>query len=95
MAIDRKTIVARIMDGAATPAYQFLPDGMFGTLPKAPELKYDPQAAKKLLAEAGYPDGFERDAGRHQRPLHQRRPRSRRPWRSTSRASASAPPWTP
>ena len=59
MAIDRKAIVARVMDGVATPAYQFLPDGMFGTLKRAPELKYDPVAAKALLVEAGYPDGFE------------------------------------
>ena len=59
MAIDRKTIVERIMDGVATPARQFLPDGMYGTLPDAPELKYDPKAAKALLAEAGYPNGFE------------------------------------
>ena len=59
MAIDRKTIAARIMDGAATPANQFLPDGMFGTLPNPPELKYDPEGARKLLAEAGYPNGFE------------------------------------
>ena len=44
MAIDRKTITARIMDGMATPAYQFMPDGMFArprprkssTTPKAP-----------------------------------------------------------
>jgi len=59
MAIDRKAIVARIMDGMATPAYQFLPDGMSGTLPNPPELAYDPEGAKKLLAQAGYPDGFE------------------------------------
>ena len=59
MAIDRKAIVQRIMDGLATPAYQYMPDGMFGALPKAPEIKYDPAAAKKLLAEAGYPNGFE------------------------------------
>jgi len=59
MAIDRKTIAARIMDGAATPANQFLPDGMFGTLPHPPELKYDPEGAKQLLADAGYPNGFE------------------------------------
>jgi peptide/nickel transport system substrate-binding protein len=58
MAIDRKAIAQRIMDGAATPANQFLPDGMFGTLPHAPELKYDPAGARKLLAEAGYPNGF-------------------------------------
>lgn len=59
MAIDRKAIVQRIMDGMATPAYQFMPDGMFGALPNAPEIKYDPEGAKKLLAEAGYPNGFE------------------------------------
>ncbi|WP_245153548.1 ABC transporter substrate-binding protein [Allopusillimonas ginsengisoli] len=59
MAIDRKTIVERIMDGLATPANQFLIDGLYGTLPNPPELKYDPQEAKRLLAEAGYPDGFE------------------------------------
>jgi len=59
MAIDRKTIVARLMDGMATPAYQYMPDGMFGALAKAPEIKFDPEGAKKLLAEAGYPNGFE------------------------------------
>lgn len=59
MAIDRKAIVQRIMDGMATPAYQYMPDGMFGALPQAPEIKYDPEGAKKLLAEAGYPNGFE------------------------------------
>ncbi len=59
MAIDRKAIVQRLMDGMATPAYQYMPDGMFGGLPKAAEIKFDPEGAKKLLAEAGYPNGFE------------------------------------
>jgi len=59
LAIDRKAIVARLMDGAAEPAYQFLPTGMFGTLPNPPELRYDPAEAKKLLAEAGYTNGFQ------------------------------------
>ena len=58
MAIDRKAIVQRLMDGMATPAYQYMPDGMFGSV-KAPEIKFDPEGAKKLLAEAGYPNGFE------------------------------------
>lgn len=59
MAIDRKTLVDRIMDGIATPANQYLPEGMFGSIEGAPALEYNPARAKELLAEAGYPDGFE------------------------------------
>jgi peptide/nickel transport system substrate-binding protein len=58
MAIDRDTIVKRIMDGAAAPASQFAPETMFGAQPNPEPLVYDPQGAKKLLAEAGYPNGF-------------------------------------
>lgn len=58
-AIDRKAIVTRIMDGAAAPANQFIPPQMFGAMPDAPDLAYDPKNAKKLLADAGYPNGFE------------------------------------
>jgi peptide/nickel transport system substrate-binding protein len=58
MAINRKTLVSRVMGGLADPAYQMVPKDTVGFDPTIPELKYDPQAAKKLLAEAGYPDGF-------------------------------------
>ncbi|WP_299820218.1 ABC transporter substrate-binding protein [uncultured Jannaschia sp.] len=58
MAIDRQAIVDRIMDGFATPAYQFIPDNMFGAIPDPEPLEYDPERATELLAEAGYPDGF-------------------------------------
>jgi len=59
MAIDRDAIVKRIMDNAAAPAYQYVPETMFGAMPNPEPLKYDPEGAKKLLAEAGYPDGFD------------------------------------
>ena len=58
MAINREAIVERIMNGVAVPAGELLPDSMFGATPGAPVEKYDPEGAKKLLAEAGYPDGF-------------------------------------
>ncbi|MSO77528.1 MAG: ABC transporter substrate-binding protein [Alphaproteobacteria bacterium] len=59
-AINRDAIVARVMEGVAVPAGQFLAEGFFGHSPDprlAPE-KYDPEGAKKLLADAGYPSGF-------------------------------------
>ena len=56
--IDRDAIVSRIMEGQAQPAGQLLPDTFFGTSKKLKPEKYDPEGAKKLLAEAGYPNGF-------------------------------------
>ena len=56
--INREAIAQRIMEGKAVPAGQLLPDFFFGTSKKLKAPKYDPQLAKKLLAEAGYPDGF-------------------------------------
>lgn len=57
-AINRQAIVERVMEGAAIPAGQLLPDGFFGVSPNLKPMAYDPEGAKKLLAEAGYPDGF-------------------------------------
>jgi peptide/nickel transport system substrate-binding protein len=58
IAINRDAIVQRIMEGKAVPAGQLLPDFAFGTSKKIKPPKYDPEGAKKLLAQAGYPDGF-------------------------------------
>ncbi|HKE38435.1 MAG TPA: ABC transporter substrate-binding protein [Casimicrobiaceae bacterium] len=57
-AINRGAIVDKVMEGEAVPAGQLLPDGMFGTTPNLKVEPYDPEGAKKLLAEAGYPKGF-------------------------------------
>jgi peptide/nickel transport system substrate-binding protein len=56
--IDRDTIVSRIMEGQAVSAGQLLPEQFFGTSKTLKPEKYDPEGAKKLLAEAGYPNGF-------------------------------------
>ncbi|MEO0830679.1 MAG: ABC transporter substrate-binding protein, partial [Pseudomonadota bacterium] len=59
MAINRDAIVDRVMEGIAIKAGQLLPDGFFGVSDKLEPVEYDPNAAKEMLAAAGYPDGFE------------------------------------
>lgn len=59
-AIDIETIKSRVMRGAATPVAQMFPPQVRGFAPDlAQRLPYDVEAAKKLLTEAGYPNGFE------------------------------------
>ena len=58
MAIDRRAIADRIMEGAATPANQFLPEGVVGFVADLPAPAFDADGARRLLAEAGYPQGF-------------------------------------
>lgn len=57
-AINREAIAARLMDGAALPASNLVSPPVFG---HAPDLKpdvFDPDGARRLLAEAGFADGF-------------------------------------
>lgn len=58
LAIDRHAIVDRVMEGAATPAGQFLPAGVWSHVPSLTAPRVDPDAARRLLAEAGFPQGF-------------------------------------
>ncbi|MEI6158249.1 MAG: ABC transporter substrate-binding protein [Roseococcus sp.] len=58
LAIDRQAIVDRVMEGAGTPTAQFFSPGVFSVIPDFPAQRADPEAARRLLAEAGFPQGF-------------------------------------
>ncbi len=58
IAINRAALCDRILGGAAVPAGQFVPEGMVGYAPDLKPDSYDAERAKKLLADAGYPNGF-------------------------------------
>jgi peptide/nickel transport system substrate-binding protein len=59
-AIDIESIQTEIMRGLAIPAGMVIQPGINGYTPEFDTRPaYDPDAAKALLAEAGYPDGFE------------------------------------
>lgn len=57
-AINRRAIVERVMEGYAIAAGNLVSPPVFGHVAGLKPEIYDPEAAKRLLAEAGYPDGF-------------------------------------
>ena len=91
LAIDRTAEVARVMEGVATPTLQYMAPGTFGYVPDLVPPRANPEEARRLLAEAGYPQGF-------RITLHGPNDRypndfaSSRRSRRCGRGSASAPP---
>lgn len=58
LAINRKALTDRILQGAATEANQWMPKNTFGYNPQVTDIPNDVAEAKKLLTEAGFPEGF-------------------------------------
>jgi len=58
LAIDRKALAEVAMEGLGKAANQMVTPSIFGFNKTLGERKYDPVAARKLLADAGYPNGF-------------------------------------
>ncbi|GAB7539664.1 ABC transporter substrate-binding protein [Burkholderia sp. 3C] len=56
--IDREAIARYLLNGAALPAAQIAPPGLGGHDPRLTPDAFDPAGARRLLAEAGYPQGF-------------------------------------
>jgi oligopeptide transport system substrate-binding protein len=56
MAIDRESVVKSILKGGQMPAFNLVPPGTAGYTCRA-QLHENLAEAKRLLAEAGYPDG--------------------------------------
>jgi peptide/nickel transport system substrate-binding protein len=57
-AINRAAIADRVMEGLAVPAANIVSPGVFGHNPGLQAEPYDPEGARRLLAEAGYANGF-------------------------------------
>ena len=58
MAIDRQGLIDSIYGGLAIPAKSILSPSSWAYNDDIVDYEYDPKAAKALLDEAGYPDGF-------------------------------------
>lgn len=57
-AINKQAIVDNLYQGAASVAVQGQPPSLFGWNPAVAGYEYNPEKARELLADAGYPNGF-------------------------------------
>ncbi len=58
IAINREALADRVMEGTASPSGQWLPEGVFSYNPDVKPPQQDIETARRLLAEAGFPQGF-------------------------------------
>lgn len=57
LAIDRTNIAETVLAGGASPLYGLVPRETMPDYPPTPEIGFDAAQARKLLADAGYPEG--------------------------------------
>lgn len=69
-AVDRERINDLVLEGRYYPGRGVLPPGMPGYNPDLKGYEYNPELAKKLMAEAGYPDGIEVELNVNNNPRH-------------------------
>ncbi len=58
LALNRTLLLDAAYSGRGFLENGIMPHGLYGFNPDLSEIPYDPEEAKALLAEAGYPDGF-------------------------------------
>ncbi|WP_292732525.1 MULTISPECIES: ABC transporter substrate-binding protein [unclassified Microbacterium] len=69
-AIDREALLEGLYRGTGTIAWQPFPPGYYANDPDLEGMyPYDPEKARELLAEAGYPDGFSFDFKTNNQPF--------------------------
>ena len=59
LALNREALLDAVYSGRGSVENGIFPHGLYGYNPELPVIPYDPDGARALLEEAGYPDGFD------------------------------------